>query len=128
MSQHMAVDHRRKSGVELEEYISATLRIGGIVSGAVIGLGVILLIVTGRSGYPAGVYPLEVGEVLVGAALLRPYAIIQFGLILLMATPFLRVILSVIIFAKRRDYVYTALTFAVLTILVVGLILGGGGH
>jgi uncharacterized membrane protein len=52
----------------------------------------------------------------------RGRAIIQTGLILLIATPILRVGLSCVMLARRRDWLYVAFTLLVLLVLVVGLI------
>jgi uncharacterized membrane protein len=54
-------------------------------------------------------------------------AIIQFGLLLLIATPVARVIFSAVAFAWERDYLYVAFTLAVLAVLTYSLF-GGGLH
>jgi uncharacterized membrane protein len=56
---------------------------------------------------------------------LRPRGIIQFGLLLLIATPIVRVIFAVIAFALQRDRVYVMVTLIVLGVLLYSL-LGGG--
>jgi uncharacterized membrane protein len=48
-------------------------------------------------------------------------SIIQLGLILLVATPIARVIVSVWIFALKRDYLYVAFTLIVLGVLIYSL-------
>ncbi len=45
-------------------------------------------------------------------------SIIQFGLILLIATPVARVIFSVVAFLYEKDYLYTVFTLIVLTVLL----------
>lgn len=52
---------------------------------------------------------------------LRPIAIAQAGLLVLIATPVVRVITSVVAFVLERDRLYAAITLAVLTILLVCL-------
>jgi uncharacterized membrane protein len=47
--------------------------------------------------------------------------LIQFGLLLLIATPVARVAFSVFGFAEERDWVYVAITLIVLTLLVYSL-------
>lgn len=47
--------------------------------------------------------------------------IIQFGLLLLIATPVARVVVSAVGFARQRDFVYVALTLFVLAVLSYGL-------
>ena len=50
-----------------------------------------------------------------------PTAIIQLGILLLIATPIARVLFGVIGFAIERDRLYTAVSVAVLTILIISL-------
>jgi uncharacterized membrane protein len=50
-----------------------------------------------------------------------PTAIIQLGILLLIATPIARVAFGVIGFAMERDRLYTAVSVAVLTVLIISL-------
>src|SRR3982074_1512974 len=52
--------------------------------------------------------------------------LIQFGLLILIATPIARVAFSVVAFLYQRDWMYVAVTVMVLGLLVYSL-LGGGG-
>lgn len=52
---------------------------------------------------------------------LRPIAIAQAGLLVLMATPVIRVMASVVAFALERDRLYAAITLGVLAILLISL-------
>ncbi len=58
------------------------------------------------------------------AGRLSPRGIIQFGLIVLIATPILRVIFSFFSFLQERDYLYTVLTLIVMVILFFSLFFG----
>ena len=53
---------------------------------------------------------------------LRPDAIIQLGLVLLIATPIARVALAVIGFYLERDHLYVAISLIVLTILLFSIV------
>jgi uncharacterized membrane protein len=55
-------------------------------------------------------------------------AIIQLGLLLLIATPVLRVGYSVIAFARRRDVVYIVVSLFVLIVLLVGFVFAPAGR
>jgi uncharacterized membrane protein len=55
------------------------------------------------------------------AAQLNPEAILQLGVLLLIATPVARVFFSLILFAIARDKLYVAITVVVLTTLAIGL-------
>ena len=51
----------------------------------------------------------------------RPRSLIQFGLLLLIATPVVRVAFSVFAFAAQRDRLYIAITLLVLAVLLSSL-------
>jgi len=65
--------------------------------------------------------------ILTDVAALRSRAMIQFGVLLLIGTPVARVLLSAYAFARKRDWVYVALTIIVLGVLLYGLFGGPGG-
>jgi Predicted membrane protein len=52
----------------------------------------------------------------------NPVAIIQFGLLLLIATPVARVIFAVFAFALQRDFLYVTISTIVLLTLLYSLI------
>lgn len=124
----------------IEEIISWILRVGVLASALLIACGVVLLFVTGQTGYAgsfsslAGLvqynqnrlaaFPTTPGDVLAGLAQFKPYAFIALGLLLLIATPVIRVAASVVIFALERDYAYILITLIVLIILIVSFLLG----
>lgn len=56
-----------------------------------------------------------------GVLRMQPRSLIQFGLLLLIATPIARVAFSVVAFAVERDRLYLALTLVVLTVLIWSL-------
>jgi uncharacterized membrane protein len=57
----------------------------------------------------------------------RARGLIQFGLLLLIATPVARVAFSVFGFAQERDWLYVVITLIVLALLVYSLSGGGSG-
>ena len=56
---------------------------------------------------------------------LRGRAIIQAGIILLIATPVIRIAFSAIGFVLERDFLYTGITLLVLIIIISSML---GGH
>jgi uncharacterized membrane protein len=52
---------------------------------------------------------------------LRPLGVIQFGLLLLIATPVARVLFSVLGFGLERDWMYVLITLLVLALLIYTL-------
>ncbi|MEO7104603.1 MAG: DUF1634 domain-containing protein [Gemmatimonadaceae bacterium] len=64
----------------------------------------------------------SVTEVARSAFDLNPEALIQLGILLLIATPIARVALSLLAFLKQHDHVYTVVTAIVLGVLLYSLI------
>ncbi|GIP29851.1 membrane protein [Paenibacillus sp. J23TS9] len=109
---------------DVELAVSRWLRVGVIISAAVIVLGLILLFIQGGSGYPENFYPHTLSDIFSGTAQLKPYAVITTGLILLILTPVLRVAISIWVFVREGDKLYVIITSIVLIILIISFILG----
>ena len=58
------------------------------------------------------------------AASWRPLGIIQFGVLVLIATPIVRVTFTIVAFALQRDRVYMVVTLIVLAVLLYSLVGG----
>lgn len=103
------------------------LQIGVILSAAIILLGIVLLPTRPGGLSPERVlaFPQTLGQVAAGLLILRPQAIITLGLLLLIATPIVRVATSIIAFALEGDRRYVVITSIVLLILLFSLFLGG---
>ena len=67
------------------------------------------------------------GGIINGTLNLRGQAIIQLGIILLIATPVIRVIFSAIGFILEKDYLYTIITVIVLIIILISMLTGQAG-
>ncbi len=117
---------------DFKAVIGLVLRYGVIASFAIVALGSTLLFLEGRTGYnqlgtaeelfrahnsfPIGPLPL-----VQGLASAKPYAIIELGLIVLLATPVARVVISIFLFAEEKRYIFVAITASVLAILVLSM-------
>lgn len=112
-------------GGHLEEVVSLILRSGVLVSAAIIACGVLLWALSGRSGYPPGGYPVSLPAVLDGARHARPLAVVQVGLVVLVFTPVLRVVASLLMFLRQRDWAYVGFAATVLVLLAAGFLVGG---
>ncbi|MFD0896754.1 DUF1634 domain-containing protein [Loigolactobacillus binensis] len=109
---------------QVEKSIGVILQIGVIVSAIIIGIGLLLLLFTGHSGYPAATFPAHFSTIFRGVIQLKPFAIIMLGLFCLILTPVLRVVVSIYAFAKEHDHLYVIITTVVLIILLFGMVLG----
>ncbi|WP_424565534.1 DUF1634 domain-containing protein [Tepidibacillus fermentans] len=112
----------------MEVVISKSLRYGVTISAITILLGLILFIITGKSGYPGHTFPTTLSAILTGLVSLKPYAIIMTGLLLLILTPVFRVGISIIVFLLEKDYLYVIITSLVFAILITSLLLGKVTH
>lgn len=118
-------NHEEKKNIEdIELIISKFLRFGVMLSAAVIGIGFVLFIILGKSGYLGSSFPTTPIDILKGAMLLKPYAIILTGLMLLILTPVFRVGVSILVFIKEKDYMYVKITTVVFIILLISFLLG----
>lgn len=117
----------------IELIIGHLLRAGVLLSASVVILGgVVFLARHGRTAADYGVFhgeqsPLcSIAGILHGTIHFSGRAIIQLGLLLLIATPIARVIFSAVAFLRERDYLYVTFTLFVLAVLAYGLF--GGAH
>ena len=112
----------------LEILLGRLLQAGVLVAASVVALGGVFLLLGSGGWKPeyavfsgARTALRSVGGILGEAFALKPDGIVQTGLLLLIATPVLRVAFSLFGFARQRDWLYVVLTLAVLIVLSAGL-------
>jgi uncharacterized membrane protein len=119
---------RAWSDHDVEQVVGRLLQAGVVLASIVVIIGGALLL--GRHGAEPSAFSVfrggssglrSVSATLLGAVHGDPRAIVQFGLVLLIATPVARVALTLAAFAAQRDRLYVAMTAVVLTLLLVGL-------
>jgi len=117
----------------MERIVGRLLQTGVLLSAAVVIAGGVWLL--SRSGSAVVDFrqfraePSElrsVSTLLETAAHPKPEAVIQFGLMLLIATPVARVIFTMIAFALQRDRAYVVITTIVLAVLAYSLVVPHG--
>ena len=115
--------------IQMSAIIGGILQIGVLLSSAVIILGLILLPFRpgGLSPQRIETFPHTFGELWPELAAFHPQAIIVLGLLLLIATPVMRVAVSVIAFWLEHDRRFVIITLIVLGILIASFFLGKGG-
>jgi len=116
------------------EYRMGMLLISGVsLSGFIVLIGSIIYLYQNK--YVTSDYNIFLGEperlrnlydIIKGAFLLRGRELIQFGLVILIATPVARVLFAVIGFYMEKDRLYTAVSIVVLMILLLSLFAGVG--
>lgn len=120
----MRTSKEQKEIQAVELAIGKILRIGVIVSAAIIFFGLVLLLAKGGTGYKLNETPNTLTLILTGLGALKPGAYIMAGIFCLILTPVLRVVVSIYAFLKEKDYLYVAITIIVLIILLVGIFTG----
>lgn len=124
---------RKIKDTDLQSIIGWVLRGGVILSIAICVFGACIYLF--RHGHDVASYHnfkgvpafVQVNEILKSALALRGQAIMQCGIILLIATPIVRVLFSAIGFAAEKDYLYTAITLLVLVIIFMSMLSGHAG-
>ena len=128
----MAAPVERWTDKRVESIVGNLLRAGVLLSAVVVLAGGILYLI--HYGGNAPDYRVFRGEpeelkgltgIVKDALSLHRRALIQFGLLLLIATPVARVVFAVIAFALQRDVTYVIISLIVLTTLLFSLFLGG---
>jgi len=109
----------------MEQVIGRLLRFGVIFSSAIVLLGAVCLLyqhgrepVSFQNFEPAAPEYRSIRGAIHAAAAMDCRAIIQLGLLFLIATPIARVAFSLAAFAMERDWIYVCVTFVVLAILI----------
>jgi uncharacterized membrane protein len=112
----------------VELFLGRLLRWGVLLAAAVVFVGGVWFVAESYDvpqnyrtfrGEPAELR--AVPQIVQQAIALRPLGLIQFGLLLLIATPVARVVFSVLGFALERDWMYVVITLLVLALLLYTL-------
>jgi len=126
---------RSESVHKVEIIISNLLRTGVIASLTIVVAGTILSFahhpeyssspgeLTRITGQSAG-YPHSPRQIWRGITELRGAAFVMSGLLLLIATPIMRVAVSIVVFAVQKDRIFVMITAAVFVLLVLSFFLG----
>ncbi|HEX6535284.1 MAG TPA: DUF1634 domain-containing protein [Gemmatimonadaceae bacterium] len=115
----------------VEQFIGGLLRIGVLIAAAVTVAGGAALLA--RHGFARADYHVfhgqpamlsSLGGIIAGVARLDPRAIVQLGIVLLIATPVARVLFTLVAFALRRDWRYVLISGIVFGLLIYSLLAG----
>ncbi len=106
-----------------------------ILSLAVILLGIVLMFAAHPEyissteafdalAHPPEARPFDIGEILDGALHADGESVITLGFLILTLTPVLRVAVSIAVFVYQKDRLFTAITIAVLLLLLSSFLVG----
>ncbi|MHB8207987.1 DUF1634 domain-containing protein [Mucilaginibacter sp.] len=116
---------------DMQAVIGWVLRIGVIVSVSVVFIGGVLYmyrhegLIPDYSKFHGVPNFVQLHGLINGIINLKGRSIIQAGIILLIATPILRIVFSTISFVLEKDYLYIGISLLVLLIIIISSI---GGH
>jgi uncharacterized membrane protein len=124
--------------IDAETLISRLLRTGVAASAALVVIGLLLMFrhhPTYRSSHTelaallssSAEYPHTVRGVVASALAGHGQGIAMLGLLLLIATPVARVVVSIFIFLRARNVRFVVITATVLLLLVTSFVLGAAG-
>ena len=125
---------KKTSDEDIEKLIGNLLRYGVLLSMAVVIFGGVIYL--SRHGHEVSNYKIfnsepdfltNLKQIFAAVIDFKGRAIIQLGIILLIATPICRIILSAIGFIAEKDYLYVGIAILVLTIIIVSMLGGFGG-
>ncbi len=129
MGKEPSSEQRAWTDQQIEQIVGNLLRAGVLLSAFVVSAGAVVYITRhGREqphdrtfqGEPETLrsVPLTIQNALQGDG----RGIIQFGLLILIATPIARVVMSAFAFSRQRDWLYVTVSLIVLTFLTFGLL------
>ncbi len=123
----------RWSDYAVEQLVGRLLQVGVLLAALVVVVGGGLVLV--QHGHDPAAFSVfhgqpelltSVGAIVGGAFAGNSAAIVQLGLLLLIATPVARVAFTLVAFALQRDRTYVFITMIVLALLLYGLFFDAG--
>ncbi|MGI0090236.1 MAG: DUF1634 domain-containing protein [Nitrososphaerales archaeon] len=127
-----------KRFARMQNFLGNTLLYGVLLSTAIVVTGLILMAVTASTGYgcdnsadslsciltykansiPHGDYPSSLFSLAAGLPQLKPFAVIELGILVLLATPVFRVFASLVLFSLEKDKPFILITLFVFLVLL----------
>ncbi|HSY52680.1 MAG TPA: DUF1634 domain-containing protein [Thermoanaerobaculia bacterium] len=119
----------------MDTAVSTLLRTGVLLSITIVAAGMVITFlhhpdyVSSRSALarltaPGTHSPSTIGEVIAGVRRGSGQAFVMAGLLVLIATPVARVLISIVSFAVERDRLYVAITAVVFVVLMISFAVG----
>ena len=108
----------------LRESFGRVLRVGVVVSGLLLAIGLGLEVVRETTGIAGRTGALPLGSLVTDLATGQPWAFLWLGVVALAATPMVRVALALGVFARAQDRAFVAITGFVLAVLLASIVVG----
>jgi len=107
---------------KVEGYIRLVLLGGMVISVVTLAMGLMLYAISDGTWEHV---TLSFGEIIAGIAQGNPIAVIDLGIILLIATPLSRVVAATVLFAVNRERNFVYVGIAVLLVIALAILIGG---
>lgn len=108
---------------DIETKISIIMRVGVFASVLFMVLGFVLLLVNYEDNF-AGIENISFQAIFDGIIAFNPYSIMLLGIFVLLLTPVIRVISTIVLFIKEHNKLYALITIVVLAILILSFLIG----
>lgn len=112
---------------DLDVRLGRILTVGTLVGVLALATGVVLMMASGISPLEGSFAPLDLAELLPGLIALEPTAWLWLGLIVVIATPLLRVVAAMAGFSARGESAMVGVSAAILVVVAVGVLVGVSG-
>jgi len=106
-------------------YVGTILLIGSFCAAGmlILGLGILFFQTHSQDHLTGSVRP-SFSNLISSLLRVEPIAVINLGILLMMLTPFFRVVVAVFSFLGEKDYRYAAIAFVVMIILLFAIVPG----
>lgn len=104
-------------------YIRAVLASGVVVSSVLMIVGLVLVAIDPQITQVEALTPWEIAHLIMAS---DPVAILSLGLIVLLATPFLRVFIAMASFAFNKEALFTIISATLLLVLMLSVAIATG--
>lgn len=104
-----------------DRIIAGVLWYGAFLSTLVMAAGLCMMLARGTTVSMESPHRIRLGSLFVGLVQLRPTAVIELGILLLLFTPIARIVTAVITFALERDLKYVLISLGVLAVVLLSI-------
>jgi uncharacterized membrane protein len=111
----------RFSAEMADRIIAGVLRYGAFLSTLIMAAGLCMMLARGSVVSMESPHNIQLGSLFAGLARLRPTAVIELGILMLLFTPIARVVTAVITFALERDLKYVLISLGVLAVVLLSI-------
>ncbi len=114
-------NQKESQNKDMETIIGYTLRTGVIVSVSLAIIDLILIFISGNINYQTGSYKNTFAFITTTFSHLSFLSLLFIPIIILIATPVIRVLMSIFLFLKDKDYILSITTLMVFIILLISI-------